>query len=119
MGSKLDVDTVKKLIIQHVTVIDLGACSHFLGINIYQRDNGLFLSQEAYTRHVLEVTNMLDCKPSSTPMPMDHPLYLERKPATKVERQEMTRFHYHLVLGSLLYLITRTRPEISTPVSML
>lgn len=119
IGSKVSVDKVKKLISKHLTITDLGQCSSFLGIKMNRRDDGLFLSQGAYTSRVLEMAKMSDCKPTSTPLPMAHSLYRKRVTSTEKERQEMTSIPYRQVLGSLIYLSTRTRPDISTAVSML
>jgi uncharacterized protein YjiS (DUF1127 family) len=39
---------------------------HFLAILVEQRYNDLFLHQRQYTRDILELTSMSDCKPCTT-----------------------------------------------------
>lgn len=119
IGDKTSVKKAKNLISRHVNVTDIGPCSHFLGIKIDRRDDGLFLSQGAYTRRVLDMAKMADCKPTGTPLPLAHPLYREQAASTPSQRQEMSTVPYRQVLGSLIYLSTRTRPDIATAVSML
>lgn len=102
-----------------LSVTDLGACKHFLGINIDYRQDGLLLSQSAYNKRVLATANMLDCKPVGTPLPFCHTLYRDRVPATEKVRRELALVPYRNLLGSVIYLSTRTRPDISTAISLL
>lgn len=47
---------------------DLGELHHFLGMHFQRRDGGLFLSQCQYMLVILDLANMSDCKPCSTPV---------------------------------------------------
>lgn len=76
------------------------------------------LSPRAHTRRVIDGANMRDCKSTKTPLPLAHPLYLELVPATDEERITMDRIPFQEILDSLIYLSIRTRPDISTGVSM-
>lgn len=62
---------------------------------------------------------MTDCKPTSTSPPLAHLLYRKRAEASTKERQEMATVLHHKFLGALVYLSTKTRPDISAAVSML
>lgn len=46
---------------------DLGSLHYFLGTEVYGSTNGMHLSQSKYILDLLTRTNMLDCKPVSTP----------------------------------------------------
>jgi hypothetical protein len=46
----------------------LGELSFFLGLQICQRNQGIFISQTKYIREMLKRFRMEDCKPVSTPM---------------------------------------------------
>lgn len=47
---------------------DLGLMHYFLGLEVWQSSDGIFLSQGKYTVDVLRRFGMLDCKSMSTPM---------------------------------------------------
>jgi hypothetical protein len=46
----------------------LGELSFFLGLQICQRNQGIFISQTKYIREMLKRFRMEDCKPVTTPM---------------------------------------------------
>jgi hypothetical protein len=46
----------------------LGELSFFLGLQICQRNQGIFISQTKYIRERLKRFGMEDCKPVTTPM---------------------------------------------------
>ena len=47
---------------------DLGELHHFLGMEVQQRGDGLFLSQRQYMLDILARAGMAECKPCSTPV---------------------------------------------------
>ena len=47
---------------------DLGLLRYFLGLEIWQRSDGLFVSQGNYSREILEKFKMHGCKPVDTPL---------------------------------------------------
>jgi hypothetical protein len=46
----------------------LGELSFFLGLQIHQSHQGIFISQTKYIREMLKRFGMEDCKPVITPM---------------------------------------------------
>ena len=46
----------------------LGELRFFLGLQISQQENGIFISQSKYIKEMLKRFQMEDCKPVSTPM---------------------------------------------------
>ena len=46
----------------------LGELSFFLGLQISQLDEGIFITQTKYIKEMLKKFRMEDCKPVSTPM---------------------------------------------------
>jgi len=118
----------KESIIQLVTdelskifkLTDMGVSEFFLGIRIVEDSSGITLSQRATVDKVLRMANMDDCKPLKTSLPIGHCLYERRDLVTNDEEARNMEFiPYQEVLGGVLYLATRTRPDISTVVSML
>ena len=47
---------------------DLGLMSYFLGIEVSQRNDGIFISQKKYTEGLLKKFKMYGCKPVATPL---------------------------------------------------
>ncbi|KAK3042741.1 hypothetical protein RJ639_000799 [Escallonia herrerae] len=48
--------------------------SYYLGIEVKQRDDGIFTSQEAYAKEVLKRFNMENCNPISIPIEVENKL---------------------------------------------
>lgn len=112
--------SVKKGIEQHFRITDLGLLTHFLGVKKTEIRNGsLSLTQKPLIEKLLGEANMLQWKPCSSPLPMSHILYENRMPLNTEELEEMKFVPYSNILGSLLHLSTRTKPDLSTAVSML
>eukprot|EP00253_Pinus_taeda_P008006 PITA_08006 len=59
----------KEDLAQEVEMKDLGLLHYFLGLEIWQHNDGLFVSQGKYAREILEKFNMHGCKPVDTPLP--------------------------------------------------
>jgi hypothetical protein len=51
-----------------VLLKDLGDLNYFLGIEVNKIQNGLVLMQEKYATDILQRTDMVNCKPVSTPL---------------------------------------------------
>ena len=47
---------------------DIGLMSYYLGIEVKQSDDGIFISQNNYTKKILKEFNMENCQPVSTPV---------------------------------------------------
>ena len=47
---------------------DMGLLHFFLGLEIWQDQSGIFISQKRYVQELLQAFDMQDCKPISTPM---------------------------------------------------
>ncbi|KAK2970863.1 hypothetical protein RJ640_022305 [Escallonia rubra] len=70
-----------------------------------QRDDGIFISQEAYAKEVLKKFNMENCNPISIP------IEVENKLSRHVKEGPIDRTLFRSLVGSLRYL-TCTRPDI-------
>ena len=58
----------KEYLKRYFVTKDMRKPTYFLGIEVaYQKHDGLLLSQKKYTLDLLEETDMLECKPASTP----------------------------------------------------
>ena len=91
---------------------DLGLLSSYLGMEVRQSSVNIFLSQRAYTNHILKVFKMNDCNTIKTPMEVH--LKLQRE----AEGKPMNSTNFKSLIGSLQYLMN-TRPDIVYSVSYL
>jgi hypothetical protein len=89
----------------------IGELSFFLGLQITQRSEGLFLSQEKYLREMLKRFQMEDSTPMSTPMVTGCKLSKDD------DSPDVDQSSYRSMIGSLLY-ITTSRPDIMHVVGM-
>jgi hypothetical protein len=99
---------------------DLGDISFIIGINVIRdRPNRLIrLSQRQYALDILEKYNMSDCKPVSTPLDPGCKLSHSMCPKTPHEIEDMKGVPYRNVVGSLMYLMVCTRPDIADSVGI-
>ena len=82
----------------------MGELSYFLGLQVKQIDDGIFINQSKYTRNLLTKFNMQDCASATIPMTT----------STKLDPHlgtEVGNTNYKGMIGSLLYL-TASRPDI-------
>ena len=96
---------------------DLGDVHWLLGMEISRDRAGIHISQERYIRELLERFGMNDCKPASTPMQVGLPLTDNMSPTTDKQRNEMAVVPYRSAVGSLMYAMVATRPDIAAAVS--
>jgi len=83
----------------------MGELKFFLGIQVNQFKDGVYVHQTKYTKELLKKFNLEDCKVMNTPM---HPTCILSKEdtGTKVDQKL-----YRGIIGSLLFL-TASRPDI-------
>ena len=93
---------------------DLGLMHYFLGLEVWQRSNKIFLSQGKYTVHVLRRFGMMDYKSMATLMVAN----LKKLDETTSCSDSVDSMMYRQLIGSLLYLV-HTRPDICFVVSAL
>jgi uncharacterized membrane protein YciS (DUF1049 family) len=89
----------------------IGELSFFLGLQITQRPEGMFISQEKYLREMLKRFQMEDSKPVGTPMVTGCKL------SKYDDSPDVDQSSYQSMIGSLLY-ITSSRPDIMHVVGM-
>uniref|UniRef100_A0A2N9EIG2 CCHC-type domain-containing protein n=1 Tax=Fagus sylvatica TaxID=28930 RepID=A0A2N9EIG2_FAGSY len=99
---------------------DMDSANYVLGIIISRdRDSKLiYLDQENYLEKVLKRFKMEDCKPLSTPVSKGTILNKSMCPTNKTELEEMIAVPYAQAVGSLMYAMTSTRPDICYAVGL-
>jgi hypothetical protein len=113
-GSNLNViEEVKNLLSSYFKMKDLGEADVILNIKLVREgDGGVTLLQSHYVENVLSRFGFSDCDPAPTPY---DPSMLLRK-NRRIARDQLT---YSQIIGSLMYLASATRPDISYAVSKL
>ncbi|KAK8548176.1 hypothetical protein V6N12_061094 [Hibiscus sabdariffa] len=99
---------------------DLGEAAYILGVKIY-RDRSrrlLGLSQSTYIDKVLKRFNMEASKKGFLPMTHGISLSKEMCPSTSQERERMSQVPYASAIGSIMYAMICTRPDLSYALSM-
>ena len=96
-------------------VKDLGLLEYFLGINVTRNrvEGTLILSQSKLIEDILLKYEMADCKPIHTPMTFPCKLSMNDCPSTPTEEEFMATLPYRQILGSIRYLVSCTRPDLS------
>ena len=93
-------------------ICDLGEMKYFIGMEIYQSKDGIFICQKKYAEDILKKFKMEKCKPIATPLEANLKLSKEDGYASTDEKQ------FRSLVGSLLYL-TATRPDLMYAASLL
>ena len=114
-NSEKYLNETKELLKQSFKMKDLGQISWFLGIQFKQTNNGIEMSQSHYLRTILERFGMDQCKPRSTPCELKLSAYTDEID-DECPEDERT---YREIVGSLVYAMTCTRPDLSWVVTKL
>ena len=87
----------------------------FLGMQITRdiENKIMKIQQSEYTEKILKRFNMHESKPQSTPMLTRQVKNRERKITEEIVEEYPCRASYREAIGSLLYLASATRPDIS------
>ncbi|KAL4029866.1 hypothetical protein IC575_008094 [Cucumis melo] len=112
---------LKKQLSNEFEMKDLGELKRILGMDVKRdKEKGLLtISQESYVIKLLEKYNMSDSKAVSTPLASHFRLSSSQCPVTKQERIEMSNIPYCNAVGSIMYLMICTRPDLGYAMSMI
>ncbi|GJU97631.1 putative ribonuclease H-like domain-containing protein [Tanacetum coccineum] len=83
----------------------MGELTFFLGLQVKQKEDGIFISQGKYVTDILKKFSFFDVKTASTPIETQNPLLKDE------DGKEVDVYMYRLMIGSLMYL-TASRPDI-------
>lgn len=112
--SKSNTELVKELLRSEFEMKNIGKSSKILGMKIRRnRSSGsLSVSQGSYIQKVFKKFNMEESKPVLTPLAHHFKLSLEDTPKTEKEIAYMERIPYANSIGSLMYAMVCTRPDL-------
>ncbi|GJT00874.1 putative ribonuclease H-like domain-containing protein [Tanacetum coccineum] len=95
----------EKMMHKKFQMSSMGELTFFLGLQVKQKEDGIFISQDKYVTKILKKFGFTDVKTASTPMET-------QKLLLKDEDGEEVDVHlYRSMIGSLMYL-TSSRPDI-------
>nr|GEV54105.1 ribonuclease H-like domain-containing protein [Tanacetum cinerariifolium] len=96
---------LKKHYMDYIKLLEHGELTFFLGLEVKQKQDGIFISRDKYVTKILKKYRFTEVKNASTTMET-------KKPLLKDEDGEEVDVHmYRSMIGSLMYL-TSSRPDI-------
>nr|GEX52430.1 putative ribonuclease H-like domain-containing protein [Tanacetum cinerariifolium] len=98
-------DEFEELIKNKFQMSSMGELTFFLGLQVKQKEDGIFISQDKYVAEIIKKFDFLSMKTASTPIETQKPLVKDK------EAVDVDVHLYRSMIGSLMYL-TASRPDI-------
>ncbi|KAG8502779.1 hypothetical protein CXB51_000565 [Gossypium anomalum] len=116
---KGEIRKVKAQLSEEFEMKDLGPAKKILGMEILRdrKTSKLYLSQKGYIEKLLCRFNMRSAKPVSTPLAAHFRLSSALSPQSDDEIEYMSHVPYSSAVGSLMYAMVCSRPDLSYAVS--
>jgi hypothetical protein len=108
------IQSKKKLFMTKWECRDLGDCKEFLRMRLIRKGQSIYIDQCSYLEKVIERFGMTNAKYARTPLPTG---YTPTPNEGEVNPQLRTQFQQ--IIGSLLYIMLGTRPDIAFAVTKL
>ncbi|KAH9654970.1 hypothetical protein KPL70_022170 [Citrus sinensis] len=110
-----EIEKLKTELRAEFEIKDLGSASKILGMQV-KRDRAaktLLLSQASYIKRVLSKFDMVTSKAVSTPLGTHFKLSKQQEPSDDAETEYMKKIPYSSVVGSIMYAMVCSRPDIA------
>ncbi|GJX42562.1 putative ribonuclease H-like domain-containing protein, partial [Tanacetum coccineum] len=98
-------DEFEALMKSRFQMSSMGELTFFLGLQVKQKEDGIFISQDKYVAEILKKFDFVSVKTASTPIETHKPLVKDE------EASDVDVHLYRSMIGSLMYL-TASRPDI-------
>ncbi|GKC48919.1 putative ribonuclease H-like domain-containing protein [Tanacetum coccineum] len=98
-------DKFEALMKSRFQMSSMGELTFFLGLQVKQKEDGIFISQDKYVAEILKKFDFASVKTASTPIETQKPLVKDE------EASDVDVHLYRSMIGSLMYLTT-SRPDI-------
>nr|GEZ60043.1 uncharacterized mitochondrial protein AtMg00810-like [Tanacetum cinerariifolium] len=95
----------EKLMKDKFQMSSMGELAFFLGLQVKQKKDGIFISQDKYVAEILRKFRLFEGKLASTPIDVEKPLLKDS------DGEDVDVHTYRSMIGSLMYL-TSSRPDI-------
>ncbi|GJS90535.1 uncharacterized mitochondrial protein-like protein [Tanacetum coccineum] len=102
---KEQITTFEKLMKDKFQLSSMGELTFFLGLQVTQKKDGIFISQNKYVAKILKKFNYTNVKSASTLVDLEKPLVKDE------DADDVDVYLYRSMIGSLMYLTT-SRPDI-------
>ncbi|GKC88031.1 retrovirus-related pol polyprotein from transposon TNT 1-94 [Tanacetum coccineum] len=118
--NKERISKLKAQLAKEFEMKDLGPANKILRMQIHRDriSRKIWLSQKSYVKKILKMFNMQDYKPISTPFPTNVKLSSKMSHISEKQRIEMSRVSYASAVGSLMFAVICTRPDIAYAVGV-
>ena len=100
-----ELDEFKATMMKEFEMTDLGLMKYFLGIEVKQSEKRIFICQNKYSKYLLKIFRIENCKPVPTPVATGTKLRKDD------EGLDVNPTLFKILVGSLMYL-TAKRPDI-------
>ena len=114
--NKKEIQVIKNRLHERFEMTDMGACAYYLGMTVTRdRVNRILrLGQAGYVQKFITEHGMWECKGTPTPMGTEKYQVAEED----FQATDASRTAYQSAVGSLMYAILGTRPDIAYAVSV-
>nr|GEZ40964.1 putative ribonuclease H-like domain-containing protein [Tanacetum cinerariifolium] len=102
----------EKMMHKKLQMSSIGELTFFLRLQVKQKEDGIFISQDKYVNEILDKFGFFDVKTASTPMETHKNLLKDEK------REDVDENLYRSTIGSLMY-HTSLRPDIMVQVNFI
>lgn len=116
--NKSDLDYLDKVLQEEFEITGDDEEIYFLGMHITNKNGQVTLNQELYIKNMVSKFGMENSKPISTPVADGVHYSKEDEANTEEEKKEMEDKPYRSVVGSLIYAMIGTRPDIAYAVGL-
>ena len=115
-----EIQQLKKKLKAEFEMKELGEAKKILGIEITRskQQRKIYLSQKSYLEKLLSRFGMANAKVVSVPFASHFKLSSEQSPKDEESRKEMENIPYLSVVGSLMYSMVCTRPDLAHAMSV-
>jgi len=105
----------------HFELVDLGDINWLLGVSVTRnlKDKTISLGQQAYVEQIVTCFGLSDARPDVTPMEPSADYHFDSPSVSPMLLSPAKKTTYCEMIGSLMYCVTMTRPDIAYAVSML
>ena len=112
-----NIEVLKGQLRKEFEMKDMGMLKYFLGMQVHRdrANRQIFLHQTSYINSILGKFDMANCNPVTTPMATGTVLYK----ATEKDKVLEDPREYQSLIGSLMYAMLCTRPDLAYAVSQL
>jgi len=106
---------------QHFKLVDLGNINWLLGVSVTcnSEDKTISLGQQAYIKQILARFGLTDARPDITPMEPSADYHFDSPSISPTLLSPTEKTTYRKMIGSLMYCVMMTCPDIAYAVSML